>query len=217
MRLVLINPNTSAATTEAMVAIAQAVVPADVAIFGMTAPWGVPLITNPEALAVAAEAVIAMSDQIHDVDGVIVSAFGDPGLEALRARLSVPVTGIAEAGMVEAASGRRRFAVVTTTPDLADAIAAKAASGGHSNFAGTWVTPGEPASLMADPEQLENALYLASVAAIAEGAAEAIVIGGGPLATAARSLVSRLPVPIIEPVPAATLLACERAFEETLR
>lgn len=217
MRLALINPNTSAATTEAMVAIAQSVVPADVAIFGMTAPWGIPLITNPEALAVATEAVIAMSDQIHDVDGVIVSAFGDPGLEALRARLSVPVTGIAEAGMAEAASGRRRFAVVTTTPDLADAIAAKAAREGHSNFAGTWVTPGEPTSLMADPEQLENALYAACVTAIEEGAAEAIVIGGGPLAVAAKSLVSRLPVPIIEPVPAATRLAYVRAFEGTVK
>lgn len=217
MKLVLINPNTSVETTRTMVAIAGDAVPSDVTIVGMTAPWGVGLITNAEALAVAAQAVASLSDQLSNVDAVIVSAFGDPGLEELRARLSVPVTGIAEAGMAEAATNGRRFAVVTTTPDLAGEITAKALSAGYSSFAGTWVTPGDPALLMTRPEALESALHRACLAAIEEGDAEAIVIGGGPLAVAARTLVDHIDLPIIEPVPAAARLAYERASKETMR
>jgi Asp/Glu/hydantoin racemase len=217
MKLALINPNTSVQTTRTMVAIASEAVPADVTIIGMTAPWGVGLITNAQALAVAAQAVASLWEQLGDVDAVIVSAFGDPGLEELRVRLSVPVTGIAEAGMAEAATNGRRFAVVTTTPDLAEAIAAKAVGEGHSNFAGTWVTPGDPSLTTSKPETLESALHRACLAAIEEGEAEAIVIGGGPLALAARRLVDRIEVPIIEPVPAAARLAYVRALKETVR
>ncbi|WP_204275490.1 hypothetical protein, partial [Enterobacter hormaechei] len=58
MRLLLINPNTNAATTEAMVAIARGSM-TRIAIDGMTAPFGVPLITNAAELTTAAEAVTA--------------------------------------------------------------------------------------------------------------------------------------------------------------
>jgi allantoin racemase len=214
MKLALINPNTSAETTRAMVAIASETVPAGVDVTGMTAPWGATLITNPHALGIAAQAVASLSERLVDFDGVIVSAFGDPGLTELRQRVTVPVTGIAEAAMQEAASDGRRFAVVTTTPDLVASIAAKAREEGHGSFVGTWVTPGDPRTLMADPEQLAEALHTACLAAIEEGAAQALVIGGGPLAVAARSLVRRLPVPIIEPVPAAARLAVSRTLKE---
>jgi Asp/Glu/hydantoin racemase len=39
------------------------------------------------------------------------------------------------------------------------------------------------------------------------------VIGGGPLAAAAEALAPRLPVPVIEPVPAAVRAAVRRARE----
>ncbi len=217
MKLALINPNTSVETTRAMVEIAREALPAGIDVAEMTAPWGAPLITNPHALEIAAQAVASLWDQLADVDGVIVSAFGDPGLEELRQRLTVPVTGIAEAAMQEAASGGRRFAVVTTTPDLVASIAAKASEAGHGSFAGTWVTPGDPQTLMADPGQLTEALYTACLAAMEHGAAKALIIGGGPLAVAARSLATRLPVPIIEPVPAAARLTVARARKETTR
>ncbi len=211
IRLTLINPNTNVDTTAMMVSIATEAVSRDVMISGVTAPWGPPLITSAEALDAAAEAVSALTDSLTDADGVIVAGFGDPGLEALRARLAIPVTGIAEAGMAEAARDGRRFAVVTTTPDLVDAIAIKATKEGHQNFAGTWVTPGDPARLMADAFQLETALHQACLTAIEDSGVEAIVIGGGPLAVAGRRLVGRIPVPLIEPVPAAARLACARA------
>jgi Asp/Glu/hydantoin racemase len=214
MNLLLINPNTSAATTAAMVAIAQAAAPAGVTVRGATAPFGVPLITGPHALAVAAGSVaeVVRASDLGSVRGIVIAAFGDPGLAEARALARCPVTGIAEASMMEAAQGGRRFAVATTTPDLVDAIRETAHRYGYgAALAGVRVTAGDPVALMEDPAALEAGLDAACRAAITHDGAVAIVIGGGPLAVAARALAARLPVPVIEPVPAAVRLAVARA------
>jgi Asp/Glu/hydantoin racemase len=214
MRIVLVNPNTSAATTAAMAAIAEEEAAGRAEVEGVTAHIGAPLITDLGALAVAAGAVVALAPALAGADAVIVAAFGDPGLDELRGQLPCPVTGIAEAGMAEAGVGGRRFAVATTTPALRDVIAATAARHGHDAFAGTWTTPGDPTALTADANALVRALDAACRAAIAEGGAEAVVIGGGPLARAARVLAGTLPVPLIEPVPAAVRLSLVRLHPE---
>jgi len=215
--LILVNPNTSQSTTAMMVDIALDAADPGVTIEGMTVAFGAPLITHETALAEAARAVAALAPAIRarNPSGVIVSAFGDPGLDVLRAALDCPVTGIAEAAMAEASvddTGQpRRFSVVTTTPLLAASITDRASRYGHGEiFAGVRLTPGDPATLMADPAAVTEALALACEAAIRIDGAQALVIGGGPLALAARALRPRFVVPIIEPIPAAVRLAQKR-------
>ena len=215
MKLALVNPNTSTAITGVMVEIAAETAGARAGVLGHTATFGATLITEPSALAVAAEAVAALAPALRYADAVIIAAFGDPGLDALRAALDVPVTGIAEAGMAEAAEGARRFAVVTTTPRLCDRIAETAWRYGHRRFAGTWTTPGDPAALTADPAALEAALAAAVEQAVREGGVDAVVIGGGPLTVAARVLAATARVPLIEPVPAAVRYSLKRAMART--
>ena len=103
MQFLLVNPNTNVATTERMVEIAREAAPPDAVIKGATAAFGVPLITEPSALAMAADAVEALvrSTDMRPFDGVIVAAFGDPGLDRIRALVPCRVTGIAEAGLAE--------------------------------------------------------------------------------------------------------------------
>ncbi len=214
--LVIVNPNTSSATTAMMADIARAALAPGWNIETRTAPFGAPLIVEPGALDVAAQAVLALAPSIAAAApaGTIVAAFGDPGLARLRGILEAPVTGIAEAGMAEAAR-YGRFSVVTTTPLLAARIATSAADYGHAAvFAGTRLTPGDPAALTADPARLLDALRAACRIAIAEDRIDAIVIGGGPLAVAARALAAEMPVPLVEPVPAAVRLAIARAGQE---
>jgi Asp/Glu/hydantoin racemase len=201
MRIALINPNTSEGTTDMMVRIARRGAGA-ATVMGLTASFGAALITNKGTLATAAAAVEALLPELEGFDAVVVAAFGDPGCPTLRARLRCTVIGIAAASMAEAARGGRPFAVATTTPDLCDVIAARAAEGGHSAFLGTWVTPGDPAALMADPARLAAALGAACRGAVDAGAG-AVIIGGGPLGEAADALSGRLPVPLIAPIPAA--------------
>lgn len=212
MRLLLLNPNTDFRTTAVMCEVAQAAASRNVSVEGATAGFGVPLITDEAALETAAQAVAAAVEAISTrPDGVIVAAFGDPGLEAARAGLSCPVTGIAEAAMAEAGLDGRPFAVVTTTPDLVAAIGRRAALYGFGHgYVGTYVTSGDPAAVTADPERAASAFVALCHEARRDGAA-AIVVGGGPLAIAARRLAATAPLPVIEPVPAAVRLAERRA------
>ncbi len=204
-RVLLINPNTSAATTAMMVAIAQAAAPRGVRVTGVTARHGVAMIVAAAELEAAAAEVVALGrSHAADVDGIIIAAFGDPGLDALRAAVTLPVVGICEASMREAAADGRRFGVATVTPGLAGPIAARArALGLGARYTGIRLTPGDPIALAADPPSLEAALAGAIARAIADDGAEAVVIGGGPLAAAADALAERHAVPVIAPIPAA--------------
>jgi Asp/Glu/hydantoin racemase len=213
LRLLLVNPNTNARTTASMVAIAQRAAPAGITIEGATAATGAPLMDDPQKLAAGAAAV---GDMVAAMDaspyaGIIIAAFGDPGIEAARAAVAPPVTGIAEAAMAEAVEAGR-FIIVTTTPLLVPAIEARVARYGHAErYLGTFVTTEEVALLMADPARLEAALEAVARDALARTGAEAVIIGGGPLAAVAAALRPRFAVPIVEPVPAAVRLALRRA------
>jgi allantoin racemase len=244
-RILLINPNTSQATTELMVAIAQSAVSdyvgADDArsdhvgsddvssdqvgshhagsghvgsnhaeagctrVIGATARHGAAMIVDAATLAAAAEEVVELGLRFgRDVSGIIVSAFGDPGLVCLRRKVAVPVVGIAEAAMREAAGNARRFGIATVTPDLVGPIDDRAAALGLGHlYTGIRLTSGDPAALAADPDRLVRALADAVRRCIRDDKAEAVVIGGGPLGDAATVLASCFAVPVIAPIPAA--------------
>lgn len=203
-RITLINPNTNSDTTRLMAEIAQAAAPSGFSVTGATVAEGPSLITDEAGLETAAAAVTSLLDTIEDnADGYIISAFGDPGLATARQNLQVPVVGIAEAGMTEAAAGGRRFGVATTLPGLEAAIRKRAeAYGVGAQFVSTRLTDGDASYNMADPARLADALEGAIHHCIGDGA-EAVVIGGGPLAEAAKTLAPKMPIPLIEPVPAA--------------
>ena len=83
--------------------------------------------------------------------GIIVSAFGDPGLAELRHKVAIPVVGICEASMIEASQGGRRFGVATSTPDLIEAIGQRAHDLGLAHlYTGIRCTEGDPVALAAD-------------------------------------------------------------------
>ena len=66
---------------------------------------------------------------------------------------------------------------------------------------------------MAAPGHLAGALRDQCLRAVAEDGAQAIVIGGGPLALAARAIEHDVGVPLIEPVSAGARLAARRLHE----
>ena len=206
-RILLINPNTNAATTASMLAIAREAAAGSFQIEAMTAPQGVPMITDAAALQQAGAILTGLIPELRAQhwDGVITAAYGDPALQSLQAGLDCPVTGIGEASMLEAA-GYGAFAVVTTTPDLAGSITAMAGRLGlGALFGGVYLTHGDAVAVTRDPALLVERLEEACQRAVREAgdALAALVIGGGPLAQAARVLVDRVPVRLIEPVPAA--------------
>ncbi len=209
----LINPNSNARTTEAMVAIARRTVvsmgyEAEFTISGETARSGPAMITGASELALSAPEVLALAERaLRDASppaGIIIAAFGDPGLSEVASLIPGRVVGIGSSGLLEAADGGRRFAVATTTPGLVDAIAQTVERLGLANrFTGTRLTRSPPLDLATDPTRTVSELAEAIERAVQDDGAEAVVIGGGPLAEAARTLSATLAVPLVEPVPAA--------------
>lgn len=204
-RILLINPNSSRATTEMMVGIAREALPDGFAVDGVTATRSPPMIVTRLALAAAGAEVGEIGvARAGGCAGMIISAFGDPGLEALRARVRPPVVGICEASMLAGARCGRTFGVATVTPDLAAPIAERAhALGLGARYTGLRCTPGDPVALANDAAGLLEGLEAAVRACIAEDGAQAVVIGGGPLGRAAASLQSRFATPVIAPIPCA--------------
>lgn len=203
--LLLINPNTSTDTTQMMRRIAQQALPAGWTVEAATAARGAPMIVDEDELRIgAAEAERCWRAARGGTwSGVIVSAFGDPGLQAIRASGSVPAAGLCEASMLEAAAGGRRFGIATVTPRLADAIDARAqALRLQALYTGIRLTQGDPRELAAEPQALTEALADAVGRCIDDGA-DAVIIGGGPLGQAAIELAPRFAVPVIAPIPAA--------------
>lgn len=208
----LINPNTSQAATAMMAGIARRTLrPEDgFEVRGITVADGPSMLVEADLLRAAGPQVVAAARRTlagpdgERVAALVVSAFGDPGVEQLRAEAEVPVVGIAEAAMAEAAAGGRRFGIATTTPGLVDAIAARVDQLGHAErYTGIRLTEGDPQELAAVPELMRERLAEAVEACIVDDGADAVIIGGGPLGEAAEALRGRFPAPVIGSIPAA--------------
>lgn len=205
--MVLINPNTSTATTAMMTGLARRALGPDRPVRGVTVRRGPAVLTDPEALRAAAPQVLAAGLRATaggDCAGLLVAAFGDPGLDLLRAAAPVPVVGIGEAALREAAADGTPFGIATTTPLLADVITARVTALGLADrCTGLRLTAGSPERLSADPALLLDRLERAVRACAERDGARAVVIGGGPLGEAAERLRPHVPVRLVAPIPAA--------------
>lgn len=213
-RVLLLNPNSTQASTDLMAGFAREALGAGWTVNTATNPDAPPIIVDPAGAARAAASVQALfRDGLDPGDGVILSAFLDPGLPELRAQLSVPVVGLAEAAM-HAAGRIGRFAVLSTTPALDGMMRELAVAYGEADrLVDILRIEGDPHTVMGDPDTLLAALRPMLGDAAARLRVDAVIVGGGPLADAARVLRDEAPVALIEPVPAAAL-AVKAAIEE---
>ncbi len=117
MRITLINPNTSRAMTAKIAAAAREVAAPDVEIVAICPETGPAAIEShyDEAYASVAIAELIRADAAAGgSDGYVIACFGDPGVDAARELVEVPVVGIAEAAMHVAVLSGRSFGIVTT-------------------------------------------------------------------------------------------------------
>jgi Asp/Glu/hydantoin racemase len=203
-QVVLVNPNTDIKVTARMLANARARSGHRLNIEGLTAEYGDALLINEAALVIATRAVTALAPKLRDTaDAVIVAAFGDPGVDDLRVLLDVPVVGIGEAALKKAASGGKRFGVITTTPDLVAAIDARVGTLGLAeHYGGVILTRGDAVTVTNSPALLAEELLQAARRA-ADLGMSAVAVGGGPLADAGRAIASRTTIELVDPIEAA--------------
>jgi len=205
MKLLLINPNISESVSELIRAEAERCASPGTVIEVLTAPFGVAYIeTRFEALIGAYAAAQLVAEHHERFDGVIVAAFGDPGLAALREVLPCPVTGLTEAALASACLLGQRFSIVAISQRIRawyhETVLACGLDGRLASIRGLDEPLADIANVQAS--QGERLVKLAE-RCVDEDGADVIVLAGAPLAGLARTLRDRLPVPAVEGVSSA--------------
>ena len=126
--ILVVNPNTSEPMTAAIDRIAQTTVKGAAVAVTIRSQQG------PHTIEGALDAALGVAGMLEVVaayprhfDAVVVACFGDPGVDALRMLVQVPVIGIGAASFLQAAWIAPRFAIVTPsvgTPERYAAVTA---------------------------------------------------------------------------------------------
>ena len=113
MRLLVINPNISDSVSALIQGEAERSASPGTRITMLTAPFGVAYIETRFEALIGAYAVAQLAAE-HQAghDAVIVAAFGDPGLTALREVMPVPVLGLTESALASACLLGHRFSII---------------------------------------------------------------------------------------------------------
>lgn len=205
MRILLLNPNTTEAITERLLAAAQSVASPGTEIVPLTAPRGVPYIASrAEAQIGGAIALEMLAEHHQTADAAIIAAFGDPGLMGARELFDLPVVGMAEAAMLTACMLGRRFAIVTFARALGPWYEECVAMHGlEGRCAGIRMLDETFAKIADVQDEKEAVLIELARRAVSEDAADCVILAGAPLAGLAARVAGRIPVPVIDQVAAA--------------
>jgi allantoin racemase len=206
MRLLLVNPNMTQAVTDRVVAEARHCAGPDATLHGVTAGFGVAIVSTEAEAAIAAHAALdLLATHAGNCDGAVVAMSFDAGAMAARRLLPIPVLGITEAALHTACLLGRRFGMIVSgavsVPMYLDLLDA---SGLRPRMAGMEVIELSGIDAYLDSAAIEAKLLEAANTLAARPEIEAIVICGAATAGAARRLQLHCPVPLIDGVAAAT-------------
>ncbi len=212
-RLLVINPNTTAAVSALVQRHVQEAAGPDVQVDTVTARFGAPYIACEASYAVAGHALLDAwaADQCTKPncppDAVLIACFGDPGLWALRDSSTAPVTGLAEASFIEA-SQRGPFGVVTGGAAWKPMLQRLALGLGlHQHVVDIHTVAPSGIELANDPQSAIRLLAQACTHMAAQADIKSIVLGGAGLAGMAAMGQDQVPVPVIDSVLAGTAYA----------
>ncbi len=199
MRLLIINPNTTAAMTEKAADAARPHVPAGTEIVLATGSFGPHYIASRASFAVAGHAALeAYAAHGAGCDVVLLACFGDPGLEAIREVAPVPVVSLIDAACAAAAAGGRRFSIITGGerwgPMLREMLLLRGLDGQLASIRTVAPTGGE---IAANPAAAHALLAEACRRCADEDGAEAVILGGAGLIGIAAAIAHKAPVPVI--------------------
>ncbi len=197
----VLNPNTHPAITALIDRQARLALGPGARLRIRSVDWGTPSIETHIDAAVAAVALLDALAQERGVQGVLVAAFGDPGLLAARELMDVPVAGMGESALMLARQ-LGDFAILTIQPRslglVRDLVRANACEDR------CLAVEAVPISVLeaADPAAVRAQLLAAGARLASERRLRAIVLGGAPLGGHAAELSERLSIHCIDPVAA---------------
>jgi allantoin racemase len=211
--ILVVNPNTSQEMTAAIDRVAQATAGTSATVVTLHSTQG------PHTIEGALDAALGVAGMLEVIgayrqpfDAVVVACFGDPGVEALRLLVRVPVIGIGAASFAQAAFISQRFAIVTPAVGTPERYAAvTAAMGLTRQFLGTYRTQLSVADFESDDPAVLDTLVFHAQQAVKDGA-ECLLFGCAGIADQIRDIEARLGVVCIASVAAGVsqAIACLR-------
>jgi allantoin racemase len=209
MKLLLINPNTTQAVTDAVLIAARKAARPGTELKAVTGSFGPVVIGSRAENALAAHSVLQLvAEHAGDCDAVVLAVSLDTGLWACRELLHVPVIGMTEAGLLMGCNVATRIGVVTygrrmgpLYRELAEGYGLASRQAGIATLAVT------PQQTFSNPKGVHDAALTAARQLVERDGAEAVLLAGAAMAAMAATLQPQLDVPLLDGVACAVALA----------
>lgn len=208
MRILVVNPNTTASMTDKIGAAARRVASPGTEIVAVNPAEGPESIEGYYDEAISLSGLLKVIREAEDFDAVIIACFDDTGLDAARCVTDRPVIGIGEAAYHMASMISNKFSVVTTLARSVPAL--------EHNLQryGLWARCARVRSSEVAVLELEepgsdacNRISAEIGRAVAEDRAEAIVLGCAGMADLGQLLEAEHSLPVLDGVTCAIGLA----------
>ncbi|MEO8283244.1 MAG: aspartate/glutamate racemase family protein [Pseudarthrobacter sp.] len=213
MKLLVINPNISDDVTALIESEAHRSAGPDTELLVRTAGHGVEYIETRFESLIAAGAVAEIIAEhtrpgADHVDGVVVAAFGDPGMPALKELADVPVIGITEAALCAAALQGHRFSIIAISDRIKPWYLDCVERFGLARRLASIRSINESLNSIGSVQQdFKETLLALSRQAVAQDGADVVILAGAPLAGLARELRGQIPVPVVDGISAGIRMA----------
>jgi allantoin racemase len=208
MRLLVVNPNTTASMTAKIGAAARRAASPGTEIAAVNPPTGPVSIEGYYDEAISVPGLLEIVRATPDADAVVVACFDDTGLDAARCLTAAPVVGIGEAGFHFASVLSNKFSVVTTLSRSVPAIEHNLVRYGLARRCAR-VRASDVPVLDLEKGDLESRAKIAREIrlAIDEDRAEAIVLGCAGMTDLAASFADEFALPVLDGVACAVAMA----------
>lgn len=209
MKILVINPNTSAFVTRAVEKQARAVAAEGTEIEAVTGTKGSSIIGCRTEDAIGAVMAIELAAQhAADCDAVLLAVSFDSGLRPLRELLSIPVVGLSESAMLTACMLGGRFSLLTfgqrAVPLYEELVRAY---GLETRYAGTIAIPPMTQSELKAPSTRIPQIAEEIEAATQRLGTEVVVLGGAVFAGLAEDIMAQVTVPVVDGIASGIVMA----------
>ena len=208
MKILVVNPNTSASMTQKIGIAAKAVARPDTEIIATNSQDGPTSIQGYYDIAICLPGLLAEVQKYPEVDAIVVACFDDTGVDAIRCLTDVPVIGIGEAAFHAASMISTKFAVVTTLTRSVAGLEANLVRYGLDARCSKVRASDIPVLKLEenDPDTMDKIRFEIK-AAIEEDRAEAIALGCAGMADLAEQLSQEFGLPVVDGVASAVTMA----------
>ena len=206
MKILIIAPVATSQYNEGIKKEAETVAAPDTEIIVVNLDQGPQSIEShfEEFLATADIIKKAQEAQSNGFDGIFIDCFGEPGVEAVRELVDIPVVGGFDPAVLTATLISQKFSIITVEKRVVPMLETLARSLGITNNIASISDVGIPVEELQNIERLKEKLVEESLKAIDREGAQAIVLGcTGMLAVAkvVEQILAELgrPAPVIDP------------------